>query len=169
MSVRDFKDALKNVRTKDLVFIDPPYTIAHNNNGFVKYNQKIFSYEDQVRLKEFIVSIKKLGAYYIMTNASHQSMTELFDIADRMLFTSRRNAVGGRTAERGSAIESLFTNVPSTSDSATTDSFESFIDSKSIPTEVRKPLSPVDVESISPNFLMTTFRTDGLLQPHLSG
>ena len=42
---------------------------------------------------------------------------------------------------------------PSMSDSATTDSFESFIDSKSIPTEVRKRLSPVDVESISPKLL----------------
>lgn len=112
MIAGDFTDAAKRINSGDLVFIDPPYTVAHNNNGFVKYNQKIFSYEDQIRLKKFIELIRSRGAYYIMTNASHKSVTELFDFNDRVILTKRRNVVGGKNAERGLAIECLFTNVP---------------------------------------------------------
>jgi DNA adenine methylase len=108
----DFADSLSNVRAGDLVFLDPPYTVAHNNNGFVKYNQKLFSFKDQQRLSKYIDAIKKKRAFYILTNAAHTSIIELFEKGDRCLPTTRRNVIGGVSAVRGSATELLFTNVP---------------------------------------------------------
>ncbi len=108
----DFAAILENVKTGDLVFLDPPYTVAHNNNGFVKYNQRLFSFEDQVRLSKVIDSVRERGAYYILTNAAHESIATLFAKGDRRLELKRGNSVGGSKAKRGSATEYVFTNVP---------------------------------------------------------
>lgn len=110
--VGDFADCLSNVTEGDLIFLDPPYTVAHNNNGFIKYNQHLFSFADQERLSSVVDTIRERDAYYILTNAAHDSIAELFDKGDRRIATSRRNNVGGSSAERGSATEYLFTNLP---------------------------------------------------------
>lgn len=112
LSSGDFADALPNIKEGDLVFLDPPYTVAHNHNGFIKYNQKLFSFKDQQRLSLFIDAVRKCGAHYVMTNAAHSSIADLFEKGDRRIETSRRNSIGGNLAARGRATEFLFTNVP---------------------------------------------------------
>ena len=112
LSSGDFADALENVKAGDLVFLDPPYTVAHNHNGFVRYNEKIFSFEDQRRLSKFIDGVKRKKAFYVLTNAAHASILGLFEKGDRCIPTSRRNVIGGNNSVRGTATELLFTNVP---------------------------------------------------------
>ncbi|ROQ38744.1 DNA adenine methylase [Frondihabitans sp. PhB188] len=110
--VGDFAKALREVGEGDLVFLDPPYTVAHNSNGFVKYNDRLFLFADQERLSASIDQVRDRGAYYVMTNAAHTSISELFEKGDRRVETSRKNNVGGRLAARGRATEYLFTNLP---------------------------------------------------------
>jgi DNA adenine methylase len=110
--VGDFARSLERVQEGHLVFLDPPYTVAHNNNGFIKYNQKIFSIEDQERLSALIDEISSRGAYYILANAAHPSIAKLFRRHGAVrMDTSRRNVIGGVNAIRGSATEFLFTNL----------------------------------------------------------
>ncbi len=110
--VGDFARCLERVQEGHLVFLDPPYTVAHNNNGFIKYNQKIFSIEDQERLSALIDEISSRGAYYILANAAHPSIAKLFRRRGGVqMNTSRRNVIGGVNATRGSATELLFTNL----------------------------------------------------------
>lgn len=111
LSVADFEVALSSVQEGDFVFLDPPYTIAHNNNGFVKYNQQLFSFEDQRRLATVVRWIDEIGAHFVLTNAAHKSIDELFSPLGRRLIVSRRNAIGGKQATRGRADEYLFTNL----------------------------------------------------------
>jgi DNA adenine methylase len=107
----DFGKCVERVGRGHLVFLDPPYTVAHNHNGFIKYNQRLFSFDDQERLSALIDDIKERGAYYILANAAHESIADLFDKGDRLIETSRRNNIGGAHATRGSATEYLFTNL----------------------------------------------------------
>ena len=109
--VADFGSCIDDVAEGDLVFLDPPYTVAHNNNGFVHYNRRLFSWEDQARLSRLIDQIRSRGAFYILTNAAHSSIVKLFDKGDWCVETNRKNAIGGAQASRGTATELLFTNL----------------------------------------------------------
>lgn len=46
----DFESTIALAQGDDFIFVDPPYTINHNANGFLKYNEKIFTWRDQERL-----------------------------------------------------------------------------------------------------------------------
>lgn len=107
----DFYLTLENIRLGDLIFLDPPYTVSHNNNGFIEYNEKIFSLEDQMRLSEMIDQIKSKGAFYILTNAAHETIDEIFERGDKKIKLTRGNTIGGLKAKRGQTSEFLFTNL----------------------------------------------------------
>jgi len=107
----DFYLAINNIETNDLVFLDPPYTVSHNNNRFIEYNENIFSLNDQIRLSNMIDDIKKKGAYYILTNAAHKTIDEIFEKGDKKMELTRGNSIGGAKAQRGQTTEYLFTNI----------------------------------------------------------
>ena len=107
----DFAKAISNVKENDLVFLDPPYTIAHENNGFVKYNQKIFSWDDQIRLKEAVENINSKKAFFVLTNAYHKSIRDLYQnigVSERL---ERFSVVGGSNAKRDKFHEIIISNV----------------------------------------------------------
>lgn len=108
----DFELCIKNIKKDDLVFLDPPYTITHNNNGFFKYNQKLFSENDQYRLSRMIDKIKEKKAFYILTNAAHEKVKEIFDKGDTILDFKRASLIGGINSKRGKYEEMVITNIP---------------------------------------------------------
>ncbi|NDK32790.1 DNA adenine methylase [Nesterenkonia haasae] len=108
---RDFEEAINEAKVGDLVFLDPPYTVAHNHNGFVKYNQHLFGWADQKRLASCIDRLLLRGANFILTNAAHESIEALFSPLGNRFTINRKNAIGGRSASRGRADEYLFTNL----------------------------------------------------------
>ena len=107
----DFSICENNICKNDLVFIDPPYTVSHNKNGFIKYNQNLFSLEDQYRLSLFIDQIKSKDAFYILTNAAHKTIQEIFDKNDVVYTLNRHSTIGGNQAKRGHVDEYIFTNI----------------------------------------------------------
>lgn len=74
----DFEENTKKASAGDVVYFDPPYTVAHGLNGFVKYNERIFSWNDQVRLAEHARTLAKRGCRVVISNADHQSLHELY-------------------------------------------------------------------------------------------
>ena len=78
LKCNDFGEILKTASVGDLVYLDPPYTVAHGNNGFIKYNAKIFSWKDQLRLAHEAERLRRLGCHIIVTNADHASIRELY-------------------------------------------------------------------------------------------
>jgi len=106
----DFESSLNFLNAGDLVFLDPPYTVAHNENGFIEYNKKLFSWEDQKRLKAYIDKLNEKQVYFILTNASHESIEELYKNCGDMFKLSRYSHVGGRNKTRGMFEELIICN-----------------------------------------------------------
>ena len=101
---------IKKIKNNSFFYLDPPYTIAHEKNGFIKYNQKIFSWEDQKKLAEFLFQINNSGSNYIMSNAYHISTIDLFSSKGRIEIVERASVIGGEHAKRGSVKEILVSN-----------------------------------------------------------
>lgn len=106
----DFEVALSRVQKGDLVFLDPPYTVSHDNNGFIKYNQKLFSWSDQKRLASAINRIVQKKAYFVLTNAYHNSIADLFNNYGTLKTLGRPSTVGGSVDCRRSVMEYVISN-----------------------------------------------------------
>ncbi len=78
LRARDFAITIKLAREKDFLYIDPPYTVQHNNNNFVKYNEHIFSWADQIRLAQASLRAAKRGVKVLISNADHPSVCGLY-------------------------------------------------------------------------------------------
>lgn len=103
----DFEETIDEAASGDFVFVDPPYTVKHNNNGFIKYNQHIFSWDDQVRLSKCILKAKKRGAKILLTNADHESIKELYCSDFLIKSVPRSSILSGNSKFRGQVSELL--------------------------------------------------------------
>lgn len=103
--ISDFEKIIDRAQANDLVFADPPYTVKHNNNGFVKYNETIFAWHDQIRLRDALARAKARGAHVFCTNADHQSIWNLYEDAFEITKVSRSSVISGASAFRGKTTE----------------------------------------------------------------
>jgi DNA adenine methylase len=104
----DFEPVIERAGAGDLVFVDPPYTVRHNFNGFLKYNESIFSWADQVRLSECAKAAVQRGAALIVTNANHESVVDLYKDTFAYRELTRSSVLAASSARRGLTTEAIF-------------------------------------------------------------
>lgn len=106
---KDFETAVKSAQGGDLVYLDPPYTVAHGNNGFLKYNAKIFSWDDQRRLAKVAHALADKGCSVVVSNANHPSIRKMYQ--DFQVLEIKRHSVIAASREFRRAItECVFYN-----------------------------------------------------------
>jgi DNA adenine methylase len=98
---QDFEVSVDSAKAGDVVFADPPYTVKHNFNGFIKYNNSLFSWDDQIRLRDAMLRAKNRGVKTIVTNASHKSIRELYKNHFQIKALSRASVLAGSAIHRG--------------------------------------------------------------------
>lgn len=106
----DFEDTLSGAQTGDFVFIDPPYTVMHNQNNFVKYNASLFSWADQVRLAASIKAASRRGAKIMLSNADHPSVRALYRGFGCHYQVARSSILSASASFRRKTTELLVTN-----------------------------------------------------------
>jgi len=102
----DFEQVLRKAGPDDFVFVDPPYTVKHNHNGFIKYNETLFSWSDQVRLRKSIDLAVARGAKILVSNADHPSIQDLYGDYEQISL-DRLNVLSGKAEFRGRYAERL--------------------------------------------------------------
>jgi len=105
----DFEPIIDTARQGDFLFVDPPYTVHHNMNGFIKYNEVMFSWDDQIRLAKAMDRARKRGVRILMTNANHESVRSLYGKGFKQATVSRFSSVSGKSEGRSSFEELVIT------------------------------------------------------------
>jgi DNA adenine methylase len=103
----DFEKVTQQAKCDDFVYMDPPYTAAHSDNGFLKYNATIFSWKDQIRLSQCAMRLADRGCRVIVSNASHDSVRELYR-EFKTVDVSRPSIIAASSAHRKEIIECIF-------------------------------------------------------------
>ncbi len=106
----DFEHGLEGAGSGDLVYLDPPYTVAHSNNGFMRYNERIFSWLDQQRLASVAAELAHKGCHVFVSNANHQSIRDVYP-GFRAIEVRRASVMAARPERRGAISELVLTNV----------------------------------------------------------
>lgn len=102
----DFESALSGAGEGDLVFLDPPYASSKKRESFVDYNEKLFSWDDQIRLAACAESLRNVGAHVIVTNAYNSSIREMYPSFTEHALV-RRSSLAGKVSQRRPVAESL--------------------------------------------------------------
>lgn len=101
LQTSDFEAIINAAGEGDFVFADPPYTVKHNLNGFIKYNEVLFSWADQIRLKDCLLQASNRGAKFLLTNANHKSIRDLFGEGFEKMSLSRNTIIAADSTHRG--------------------------------------------------------------------
>jgi DNA adenine methylase len=105
----DFERIIDGATRGDFVYVDPPYTVAHNNNGFLKYNEVLFTWADQIRLGDAVHRATKRGVKLMVTNAAHKSVIDLYAGFAHVTSVPRNSVIAADSAFRGRLAEAIFT------------------------------------------------------------
>jgi DNA adenine methylase len=103
----DFEDTLAGAGSGDLIFLDPPYVTSHNENGFIDYNEQLFSWADQVRLARVARELGEKGAHVLVANAYHGEVVDLYG-GFELMPVNRASTIASTASKRGRVSEALF-------------------------------------------------------------
>lgn len=107
----DFTDTIAQAKENDFLYIDPPYTVRHNKNNFLRYNEHIFSWSDQKRLASCLAQAAKRGASILLSNANHPSIHELYEAQFwQKLTVDRQSLIASSACYRKRTTEIIISN-----------------------------------------------------------
>lgn len=106
---QDFEETCQMAGKGDLVFMDPPYTVTHENNNFIAYNAKIFTWEDQIRLRDLVRQLTDKKVKVIVTNAANYTIKELYS-GLKIYTASRVSVLAAKKSARRLVNEFIITN-----------------------------------------------------------
>ena len=74
----DFEKALKNAKSGDFVYFDPPYDSWENRQSFTDYNERDFTKEDQKRVFKCFKKLSDKGVYVMLSNHNTEFIRDLY-------------------------------------------------------------------------------------------
>lgn len=107
----NFAETVSDAKRNDWIYFDPPYITGHQNNGFLKYNQSLFSWNDQVSLASCARKLAALGVNVLVSNADYPDVINLYK--DFYYYkTTRLSVIGSLVETRGLVSEAILSSYP---------------------------------------------------------
>jgi len=104
-----YKDAIKDVKSGDLVYLDPPYYPLTTTSNFTEYQAGGFTVQDQVELRNIFRELNKKGCYVVMSNSACSEIEELYEGFSISRIQVAR-AINSKANKRGKIDEVVITN-----------------------------------------------------------
>lgn len=102
-----YETSFDSVGRGDVIYCDPTYTVAHNDNGFQRYNERLFTWDDQVRLAGLCIKAARRGATVLVSNAHHERVRKLYSGHEEIVL-DRNSGIARKPEFRQGVKESLF-------------------------------------------------------------
>lgn len=104
----DFSRSIKHAQQNDFVFADPPYSSSTQDGCFIKYNDTLFSWDDQLRLHKDLCSAKDRGVFVALTNKDNIEIEQLYSSNGFFITRLNRQCCIPAKKETTSTITELF-------------------------------------------------------------
>ncbi len=105
----DFEDVVKNCKSGDFVYFDPPYIPINETSSFTSYTNEGFSYDDQIRLRNVFSELSRKGVYCMLSNSYSPLTLELYKEFNIHEVKAKRN-INSVASKRGEISEVIITN-----------------------------------------------------------
>lgn len=105
----DFEEAVKNAKTGDFVYFDPPYDTWEEKNSFTSYDKNAFGKEEQIRLAKLFKKLSDKGVYVMLSNHNTKFINELYKGFHITVVPAKR-MINSKADGRGEVEEVIITN-----------------------------------------------------------
>lgn len=105
----DFEDAVKNAKTGDFVYFDPPYDVIENKNSFTSYAKNDFGKDEQIRLAKLYKKLSDKGVLVMLSNHNTAFINELYKDFNIHVVNAKR-MINSKADGRGDVEEVIITN-----------------------------------------------------------
>ena len=105
---KDFAEAVKTAKPKDLVYLDPPYDVV-GEQSFTSYTASGFGKDEQTRLRDLAVELTNKGVFVMLSNANTKFIQELYKDFNIHVVHARRS-INSKGDGRGLVEEVIITN-----------------------------------------------------------
>ncbi|MGH7436376.1 MAG: DNA adenine methylase [Polyangiaceae bacterium] len=105
LQVDDFENVVAGARRGDFVYFDPPYAPLSATSSFTSYTATGFGPEDQKRLRDVAMKLKRRGVHVLLSNSSAPAVKELYGEGFEVLEVPAMRMVNSRGTGRGAVAE----------------------------------------------------------------
>lgn len=110
IQVNDFSVIIDSSNSGDFIFADPPYAM-NNGTQFVKYNDELFTWDDQKRLFYSLQQAYKRGVHIVLTNVFCEEIEKMYrDAGFYVTELVRSCSISGKVSKRQKVKELLISS-----------------------------------------------------------
>ena len=105
LRVGDFEAAVADAREGDFVYFDPPYVPVSEYSNFTRYTSGNFGAEDQLRLRDVALALKRRKVHVVLSNSSAPAVFDLYARDFEVHPVGARRALNSKGDRRGEVVE----------------------------------------------------------------
>src|SRR5574344_715712 len=105
----DFSKAVKNAKSGDFVYFDPPYDTWDDKSSFTSYDKEGFGKKDQARLADCFRELDKKGVKAMLSNHNTKYINELYSGFEINVVNAKR-MINSVASGRGDVEEVIIRN-----------------------------------------------------------